>query len=557
MTEIKLIRVSSILVFLEAVGHMTGYPWTSSHISEQARLVRSMKAVDFLFFGEHSTYWNLYSGWGLFIAVLLLALAIILWLLSSLAQLASRQVGVITGIISAGLLACAYLSFRFFYLPSSLLLSATFVVLLLTTVRLMRGRPARRSGYSLLFAIFMLCAISLPAQSIAVSDEFALTGALIYPAPGEAPIAGGVVIVAHGKIMAVGKRGAIPIPPGIQTIDCTGQTLVAGFWNTHVHFMEPKWNDAAKLPAAQLTAQLQDMLTRYGFTSVVDIGSDLQNTLDLRRRVTTGEVQGPRILTAGMIIFPKDGLPYYVTDYLPPEVVAKVEKSEAATPAGAVRIVDDQLAQGADVVKLMAVSIQRPNGHLQFKPMPLPIVEAATAEAHRKGKLVFAHPTNMEGIELVLAGHVDVLAHTSEEPSKWDSVIARRLKAANVTLVPTLTLFDRDQDFDGILKEVKSYSDIGGRIMFGTDIGFLPDYASLTKEFGYLARAGLSFSQILASLTTVPAERLGFGGSTGVIKRGMDADLLVLDGDPAKDQSAFYHVALTMRQGRVIYRKRP
>jgi len=118
-----------------------------------------------------------------------------------------------------------------------------------------------------------------------------------------------------------------------------------------------------------------------------------------------------------------------------------------------------------------------------------------------------------------------------------------------------LDLFDRDQDFDGILKEVKSYSDIGGRIMFGTDIGFLPDYASLTKEFGYLARAGLSFSQILASLTTVPAERLGFGGSVGVIKRGMDADLLVLDGDPAKDQSAFYRVALTLREGRVIYRK--
>jgi len=161
----------------------------------------------------------------------------------------------------------------------------------------------------------------------------------------------------------------------------------------------------------------------------------------------------------------------------------------------------------------------------------------------------------MEGIQLVLDGHVDVLAHTSEEPSKWDSTIAHRLKAANVTLIPTLTLFDRDQDFDGILKEVKSYSDIGGQIMFGTDIGFLPDYASLTKEFGYLARAGLTFSQILASLTTVPAERLGFADSTGTIKQGMDADLLVLDGDPAKDQSAFYHIALTLRQGRIIYQK--
>jgi imidazolonepropionase-like amidohydrolase len=416
-------------------------------------------------------------------------------------------------------------------------------------------RQTKPLGYSLLLALFLLCNISLPAQPITVPGDVALTGALIYPSPGEAPIPNGVVIVAHGKIIAVGKKGDVTIPRNMQTIDCTGQTIVAGFWNTHVHFMEPKWNDAANLPATQLTTQMQDMLTRYGFTSVVDIGSLLQNTLALRRRVTTGEVKGPRILTAGMIIYPKDGLPYYITDYLPPALVAEVAKSEAATPADAVRLIDDQLAQGSDVVKLMAVSIMRPNGHLQFKPLPLDVVQAATAEAHRKGKLVFAHPTNMEGVNLVLDGHVDVLAHASEEPSKWDTALARRLKAANVTLIPTLTLFDKDQDFDGILKEVKSYSDIDGQIMFGTDIGFLTDYPSLTKEFGYLSRAGLTFSQILATLTTTPAARMGYGDSTGMIRPGMDADILVLDGDPAKDISAFYHVALTFRRGCLIYQK--
>jgi hypothetical protein len=50
----------------------------------------------------------------------------------------------------------------------------------------------------------------------------------------------------------------------------------------------------------------------------------------------------------------------------------------------------------------MAVSIMRPNGHLEFKPMPLTVVQAATAEAHRKEKLVFAHPTNIGWYELIL-----------------------------------------------------------------------------------------------------------------------------------------------------------
>ncbi len=319
--------------------------------------------------------------------------------------------------------------------------------------------------------------------------------------------------------------------------------------------MESKWNDAANIPAQQLTKQFQDMLTRYGFTSVVDIGSLLQNTLALRKRVSAGDVLGPRILTAGMIIFPKGGVPFYITETMPPDVIAACRKGEAATPADAVRMVDEHVEQGADVIKLMVVSWIKINGKITPRPMPLSIVQAATAEAHRKGKLVFAHPSTIEGVKLVLDGHVDILAHTSEESDKWDKALSLRLKAANVTLIPTFTLFDQDKNFDSILKEVTSYSGVGGKIMFGTDVGYLRDYPALTKEFGYLARAGLTFDQILASLTTVPVNRLGFAKQTGTIKKGMDADLVLLDGDPAKDINAFSRVAITVRQGRIIYQK--
>jgi imidazolonepropionase-like amidohydrolase len=298
------------------------------------------------------------------------------------------------------------------------------------------------------------------------------------------------------------------------------------------------------------------MLTSYGFTSVVDTGSILENTVGLRRRIMGGEVAGPRILTAGLIIFPKDGLPYYLTESLPPDMIAKLEKGEAATPADAVGIVDEQIAHGADIVKLYVVSWLRRDGRPVPYPMPLAVVKAATEEAHRKGKLVFAHPSTLEGVELVLAGHVDVLAHTSEEGSKWDAALSARLKAANVTLIPTLTLFSRDDAFDSILGEVKSYSDVHGQIMFGTDIGYLTDYSALTKEYGYMARAGLTFPQILASLTTTPAARLGYAPRTGQIKKGMDADLTLLEGDPARDINAFAHVALTIRMGQIIYEKR-
>jgi imidazolonepropionase-like amidohydrolase len=418
-------------------------------------------------------------------------------------------------------------------------------------------RPNRCSVILLLIAIFSGSSLSLRAQkSVGSSKEFALVGARIYPAPDAKPIVNGIVVVANGKIVSVGEAATFRVPKGMRTIDCAGKTLVAGLWNTHVHFMEPKWDHAADLPAQQLTEQLQDMLTSYGFTSVVDTGSILENTVALRRRIMGGEVAGPRILTAGLIIFPKDGLPYYLTESLPPDMIAKLEKGEAATPADAVGIVDEQIAHGADIVKLYVVSWLRRDGRPVPYPMPLAVVKAATEEAHRKGKLVFAHPSTLEGVELVLAGHVDVLAHTSEEGSKWDAALSARLKAANVTLIPTLTLFSRDDAFDSILGEVKSYSDVHGRIMFGTDIGYLTDYSALTKEYGYMGRAGLTFPQILASLTTTPAARLGYAPRTGQIKKGMDADLTLLEGDPARDIDAFAHVALTIRMGQIIYEKR-
>jgi imidazolonepropionase-like amidohydrolase len=77
----------------------------------------------------------------------------------------------------------------------------------------------------------------------------------------------------------------------------------------------------------------------------------------------------------------------------------------------------------------------------------------------------------------------------------------------------------------------------------------------LTKEFGYMERAGLSFPQILASLMTAPAERFGLSRQTGKVRAGMDADLTVLEADPAQDINAFAHVAMTIRQGKIIYQK--
>lgn len=119
------------------------------------------------------------------------------------------------------------------------------------------------------------------------------------------------------------------------------------------------------------------MLTRFGFTTVVDTASDLEDTLALRRRIETGDVLGPRILTAGGALYPPDGVPFYVREQVAGQVLSRLH--QPAAPEAARATVSRQAEQGADIVKIFAGSwVSRG----KVLPMPEEIARAAVAEAH-------------------------------------------------------------------------------------------------------------------------------------------------------------------------------
>jgi cytosine/adenosine deaminase-related metal-dependent hydrolase len=82
----------------------------------------------------------------------------------------------------------------------------------------------------------------------------ALVGGTIYVSPTEEPIRDGVVLIQNGRIAAVGGRG---LSQASKTLDCSGLTITAGFWNSHVHFFERKWANAAAIRAIELTRSLR------------------------------------------------------------------------------------------------------------------------------------------------------------------------------------------------------------------------------------------------------------------------------------------------------------
>jgi imidazolonepropionase-like amidohydrolase len=372
-----------------------------------------------------------------------------------------------------------------------------------------------------------------------------LRGATIYVDPLSAPIRNGVVIIRDGRISAVGPRSGIAIPEGMPIIDVQDKPLLAGFWNSHVHF--DAWSGVDTTSATRLTMAFREMLTRWGFTTVFETDGDPSITAELRRRIATGEVAGPRIFTTG------PGLPARLA-------------ARQLTPAQATAWTDSVIRLGVDAVKVYA---QHYANHERI--VSPEVLAAVVREAHRRGLQVLAHPSNTVGLTNSVNAGVDVLAHTTPQIGPWRDLVATMM-ARNIALIPTLKLWPyeltkelRPPDItphqrDSVaaaftnrgVMQLREYHSAGGTILFGTDVGYMLDYSTL-EEFELMARAGMGYRDILASLTTAPAARRQLSASSGRIAVGFDADLVVLRTDPAQDVRAFAEVLYTIRGGRIIF----
>lgn len=386
-----------------------------------------------------------------------------------------------------------------------------------------------------------------------------LAASRLYVSPEGPPIDDAAVLVVNGRVDAAGPAKDIPARGATRLAQCDGGIVVAGFQNSHVHFTEAKFADAAAKPAGGLGAAMDDMLNRHGFTTVVDTASDLPNTAVLRARIERGEFPGPRILTAGAALYPKDGIPIYLRD-LPPDLLATL--SQPASVEEALTAVQANLDAGANATKLFLMT---PQGAGRYAFMSPDIALAAADETHRRGLPVLAHPTDIEGIKLAIESGVDVLVHTTigEGKTAWDAALIEQMRAADMAVIPTLKLFPYEllrmklperiveAATGDAVEQVRAYSEAGGQVLFGTDVGYMTDYDP-ADEYRLMARA-LTPMQILASLTTAPAARWKEAGQRGRVEAGMAADLVVLEADPASDPANFAKVRCTVRAGRLTH----
>jgi imidazolonepropionase-like amidohydrolase len=382
----------------------------------------------------------------------------------------------------------------------------------------------------------------------------AYVGGTLYANPDDEAIPNGVVLVADDAILGVGTQSAVRVPASAHVVDCSQRIITAGFWNSHVHFFERKWATAAEIPASELQRQLIDMLTRYGFTSVFDLSSMWENTRQLRERIESREVDGPRIRSTGEGLVPLGALPPEIVNTM--MGVMKIQMPEVADATQAATVCGKLLDAGVDGIKLF---LKRPS-----PAAPAFVeggIELCVRQAHGANKPVFIHPTTGADVLAAAQGGADIIAHTTPHSGIWDDSLISTMKQHDVALTPTLTIWKYFMRHDRIsaqeqitttaLQQLRSWLAAEGMVLFGTDLGAV-EYDP-TEEYLLMELAGMSFRQVLASLTTAPAQRFNESHRLGRIAHGFKADLVVLNNDPAKNIRAFTDVRYTVRDGKIIY----
>jgi imidazolonepropionase-like amidohydrolase len=366
------------------------------------------------------------------------------------------------------------------------------------------------------------------------------------------------LLIGAGRILAI-TRDAAASSSAARVLDARDGVVTAGFWNAHVHLLSQNLLNAEQRTGAALSDELERMLTRWGFTAIFDTASILSNTNVIRERIENGDVRGPTILTAGEPFYPVGGTPEYVRLFLREN---RLPSFEAADRDAATARARQQLSVGADGLKVFTGAIV--GGEAGVQVMESALARAIVDAAHAAGKVALAHPSNLEGLNVAIDAGVDVLAHAAPMAGLWDRALIGRLQQQRMALIPTLALFGIEARRSGASpaeatavmataqQQLRGFSESRGEVLFGTDIGYT-DMDDTREEFRLMQAAGLDVTSILASLTTNPARRFGFSARKGLVAPGMDADLVVLDGDPAHDIEALARVRHTIKGGEVIF----
>jgi imidazolonepropionase-like amidohydrolase len=393
-----------------------------------------------------------------------------------------------------------------------------------------------------------------------------LTGARVLDESGERLIAGRDVLVADGRIAAVGPAGMLGGAREVVRIDLAGLVLVPGLIDLHTHLLlhpydETPWDDQVLKEALELRTIRAVTAARAtldaGFTTVRELGTEGAGFADvaLRDAIAMGLVPGPRIFAATRAIVASGS---YGPEGFDPRWELPKGAQVADGADGVRRAVREQIAAGADWVKVYADYPRRP-GAPSTPTFSLEELTAAVDEAKSAGLPVAAHAHTAEGIRRAVLAGVATIEHGDGATAE----VLRLMRQRGVALCPTLAATEAVSRYAGWrpgqpeparLRDARAAFAralaAGVTIANGSDAGVFA-HGGNARELELLVAWGMTPRDALRAATATAAAVLGRGRELGRIAPGYVADLVVFRGDPLADVAALRHPLLVIKDGRV------
>jgi imidazolonepropionase-like amidohydrolase len=320
---------------------------------------------------------------------------------------------------------------------------------------------------------------------------------------GERMLQANAVLVAGGKVVAVGSRASLA-RGAKKVIRFRNATVLPGFIDLHVH--------------TESRASL-----RLGVTTIRNLGEPLVGLPPY------ADKRGwQRVRSAGPIVSVPGGYPkvYWGGDI----------QIDVTSAGDAKRVVDTVLDHGANLIK---IAIETGPG--AWPTLSVDEVKAIVAAAHARGRIVTSHVSDPLEAQVALDGGVDELAHMPCGAPAPE--VMRAFAERGIPIVATL---DVDRNCPFVVENARSFVQAGGKLLYGTDFSLVPPGVDV-REAKLMARAGLTPAEVLAAGTAEAGKELG--EPLGTLTPGAPADMLVVRGDPRKNLSALARTLLVLAGG--------
>jgi imidazolonepropionase-like amidohydrolase len=373
----------------------------------------------------------------------------------------------------------------------------------------------------------------------------------------------------NGRVSAISAER--PVKADDTVVDLAGAYVLPGFFDCHVHIcvntrnpnVADGWGGALPGTIALYAADSARRLLMAGITTARDVGGWDYHEIAVREAIRAGWIPGPRLYCAGRILtITSSSTPYWRGMY-----------EEADGPAAVRRAARQQLARGADFIKLLATgavtSTAYENPHaVQYRGDE---IRAAVEIANDNFTYVAAHAHAPAGIRNAAEAGCRSVEHTVYGDEGAYRVMAER----GTYLVPTLCITQAmfaDPALaaavpDHIRHRYRELHDLhvanialarrlGVRIAMGTDAGTPGNHCGDNmQELEVMVReAGFSALEAIQAATIGAATMMRLDDDLGTLEPGKLADLIVIKDNPVDDVGALRSVSFVMKGGQIVKR---